>query len=146
MSTEVISASPDTPLDQVVALMERHHIKRVPIMKGKHLVGIITRANLIQALVAVMHDIPESLPSDTAISDQIWNEIDKQKWVPKSAIGLVVRNGYVHLSGVVLDMHEIEALTVLAENVPGVKAVENNIVWCDPMSGVVLGIQQRTPG
>lgn len=146
MSTEVISASPDAPLDKVVRLMERHHIKRVPIMKGKHLVGIISRANLVQALAAVMHDVPESSPSDAAISDLIWKEIDKQKWAPRSAIDLIVRNGYVRLGGVVMDMHEIEALTVLAENIPGVKTVENNIAWCDPMSGVVLENQKQVPG
>ena len=138
MSTKVLSVAPDAPLDEVVKLMERRHIKRVPVMTGKRLIGIISRANLVQALAAVMNDVPETAPSDAAITDRLWNEIEKQKWAPKLAVNLVVRNGYVRLNGVLMDMHEIEALTVLAENVPGVKGVENNIAWCDPMSGLVL--------
>jgi CBS-domain-containing membrane protein len=145
MSTDVISVPPDASLDEVVRLMERHHIKRLPVKTGKWLIGIISRANLLQALAAVMNDVPESSPSDAAISDQLWREIEKAKWAPKSAINLVVHNGNVRLSGVVMSMEEIDALTVLAENTPGVKSVEINIAWCDSMSGYVIeNIRKQT--
>lgn len=138
MSTPLISASPDIPLEAVVRLMEKHRIKRVAVIRDDKLVGILSRANLVHALAAVIQDIPPAAPSDDAILQAIWQELDNTHWAPKGALDIIVRNGVVHINGVVMIAEEINALTVAAENIPGVKEVRNNVAWCDPMSGLVI--------
>jgi CBS domain-containing protein len=143
MSSRLISAAPDTPLEDVVKLMERHHIKRLPILDDGHLVGIISRANLLQALSVVAHDIPSSAASDDEIRARLWNEINTADWAPSGLINIIVRDGVVHLSGMVTTAREREALRVAAENTPGVKSVQSELVWCEPLSGTVVDLSEE---
>jgi CBS domain-containing protein len=138
MSTRVISATPDMPLDEVVRLMEKHHVKRVPVLRDDKLVGIISRANLVHALGAVINEIPATTVSDTSIREQLLTTLDRTAWASKGLIDIIVRNGVVHINGIVMNAEEINALTVAAENIPGVKEVRNDVAWCDPMSGLVI--------
>ncbi|MEC4718094.1 CBS domain-containing protein [Noviherbaspirillum sp. CPCC 100848] len=138
MSTQVIAAAPDTTLDEVVRLMEKHRIKRVPVIRENQLVGIVSRANLVQALGAVIHEIPAAKSSDNDIRTQLLATLEKTTWAPTGMLDIIVRNGVVHINGVVTNAEEINALTVAAENTPGVKEVRNDVAWCDPMSGLVI--------
>ena len=52
MSSDVISVSRDTPLSEVAALMAERRIKRVPVLDGGLLVGIVSRADIVRALAA----------------------------------------------------------------------------------------------
>jgi CBS domain-containing protein len=117
--------------------MERKHIKRVPVLREGKLVGIITRANLLQALASVARNIPAVAQDDSAIRDRILAEMDKLPWRP-AGVSVLVRNGNVDLSGTILDEREREGIRVLVENVSGVRSIHDHIVWIEPQSGMVF--------
>ena len=135
MTDEVRTVTQDAPLEEVVRLMERHHVKRVPVVEAGKIVGIVTRANLLHAMASFVHEIAPVSPEDTAIREQLVAELKKQPWAPVSRIDVTVRNGVVQLSGTITDERQRQALRVVAENIPGVKKVEDYIVWIDPVSG-----------
>jgi CBS-domain-containing membrane protein len=135
MTDEVRTVTQDAPLEDVVRLMERHHIKRIPVVEGQKVVGIVTRANLLHAMASFVSEVAPSSAGDMAIRKQIIAELERQPWAPVISIDVTVRNGVVQLSGVVTDERQRQALRVAAENVPGVKKVEDYIVWIDPVSG-----------
>ena len=66
-------------------------------------------------------------------------ELEHQKWAPVGFLNVIVRNGVVDLWGTITDERERQALIVAAQNTPGVKDVQDHLVWVDPMSGVVIG-------
>ena len=66
-------------------------------------------------------------------------ELEHQKWAPIGFLNVVVRNGVVELWGTITDERERQALVVAAQNIPGVKDVQDHLVWVEPMSGVVIG-------
>jgi CBS domain-containing protein len=148
MTDTVLSVGPDEPLTDVIELMERRRIKRVPVIDQGRLVGIVSRANLVRALLRNMpHPETQSAPSDQEIRDRIMAEIVKQPWGPRAAIDVRVENGVVELHGAVIDDRERPALRVLAENVPGVKEVRDHLVWVEPLSGFVVPADgSPTPG
>ncbi len=138
MTREVVSVTGDTPLDQVVHLMERHRIKRVPVLDGERPVGILSRADLLRALARALDEEPAETLGDDEILERILAELSKVPWVPRDGIEISVKNGIVDLNGVILDEKEREALRVVAENAPGVRAVEDRLVWIEPVSGTVI--------
>jgi CBS domain-containing protein len=138
MTRDLISVTEDTPLDAVVELMERRRIKRVPVLEGDVLVGIVTRADLLHPLLRALEEQPAATQGDDEIRERILVELAKAAWVPKDGFTVTVANGVVDLNGVILDEKEREALRVLAENVPGVRAVEDHVVWIEPVSGIVV--------
>lgn len=138
MSESLHYATPDMPLQQVVDMMERQRIKRVPVLDQGRLVGIITRANLLRALALAAPALPASSPSDQQIRQQLQTELAASAWAPCSMLDVVVQQGEVHLYGTILDGREREALCVAARNTPGVTAVHDHLVWCEPTSGMVV--------
>ena len=135
MSRNPVTITEQTPLETAVGLMERHRIKRLPVVRDGALVGMVTRANLLHALVSLATQ-PKAVGDDAAIRAQILAECDRQSWAPMSNV--VVRNGVVELWGVITDERERQARIVAAENVAGVKAVHDHLVWIEPMSGFVI--------
>jgi CBS domain-containing protein len=146
MTTEVKTVGPATPLEDVVALMEKHRIKRVPVIVHGRLFGIVSRANLMQALMAVSSAIPPTTKSDEEIQARLWADLEKTKWAPVGLINIIVRDGIVHLHGNITDGRERAALCAAAENVPGVKAVQDHLVWCDYTTGTVIEMPEETKG
>jgi CBS domain-containing protein len=136
MAPDVWTVTEETPLGDIVALMEKHRVKRLPVMRGDELVGIVSRANLLRALAGVAGEIAPAPKTDEAIRDRILAELEAQSWVPGDMIDVIVRNGVVELWGTVLDARQRDAARVAAETVPGVKAVKSHIVWVEPMSGM----------
>jgi CBS domain-containing protein len=127
MTPNPVTIAEDTRLDQAVKLMEERRIKRLPVVRGDRVVGILTRANLLHALASVVVTASPSLKDDAAIRDKVLAELDKQSWVPRHLINVVVRNGNVDLWGAMLESHQRQAATVLAQNIPGVKSVHNHL-------------------
>src|SRR5499426_199112 len=121
MTAEPKTITPETPLEEVVGLMERHRIKRLPVVQDGKLVGIVTRANLLHALASVASEVKPAAGDDVTIRERIIAECAKQPWA--SRINVVVRDGVVGLWGVITDDRKRDAFIVAAENVPGVKAV-----------------------
>jgi CBS-domain-containing membrane protein len=145
MTREVISVAEDTALDEIVQLMERRRIKRVPVLDGGSLAGIVSRADLLRALAQTLNERPAGMHSDDEIRERILAELAKAAWVPRDGLSITVSDGVVDLNGVILEEKEREALRVVAENTPGVKAVEDHLVWIEPLSGLVVEPSPEKP-
>jgi hypothetical protein len=102
----------ETPLDEIMALMEQKRIKRLPVMRADKMVGIVSRANLVQALASLARETADTLPSDATLRELVLAEIDKQPWSPGSLINVIVRDGIVELWGTILDERKRQALRV----------------------------------
>jgi CBS domain-containing protein len=137
MTERVFSVTPDTPLSDIVTLMEAKHVKRLPVIEQGRLVGILSRANLMAALVELLCGKPVG-GSDAEIRQQILGEIDRQPWGPRGSVDVSVTDGIVVLKGTITDERTRAALCVTAENMPGVKAVRDHLVWVDTVSGMVV--------
>jgi CBS domain-containing protein len=139
MTPEPVSVSEDTPLEKIVQLIEKKKIRRFPVLRDGQLVGIVTRANLVRAYVKAAQYPSEVNVSDDQIRGRILSEIEKTQWAPTAALEVSVAAGVATLSGTIFDDRERAALKVLAENVPGVRSVCDELVWVEPNSGVVIG-------
>jgi CBS-domain-containing membrane protein len=141
MSTEPLTVSEDDSLETVVELMERHHVKRLPVLRDGKMVGIVSRANLMYALASLARDVTANTGSqsgdDAAIRERIQATLAKQPWAPQ--VNVVVSRGVAELWGTITDERERQALVVATENVAGVSAVRDHLVWVEPMSGMAFG-------
>jgi CBS domain-containing protein len=137
MTKESLTITEDTPIEEIVKTMENHNVKRLPVMRGETLVGIVSRANLLQAVASLAREIPDPTADDDHIRNRVINALEKNDWCP-FGLGVVARDGIVHLSGVITDEHSRQAAIVGAENVAGVKKVHDHLCWVDPMSGMYL--------
>ena len=116
-----------TLIAEVAHILETRRIKRVPVTRDGRLVGIVGRRNLLQAL-AVTLAAPAAATDDRAMRDAFYAALRRQAWAAgPGAINAVVRDGVLHLWGVVPDETLRRALVVAAENVPGVRAVEDHM-------------------
>ena len=138
MTHEVQTLPPDAPLEQLVRLMEHRNIKRVPVVANGKVVGIVTRANLLHAVASFAGEIAPPSAADAAIRERLLAALKDQPWAPVTAVHVTVRNGVVALSGIITDERQRQALRVAAENIPGVKKVEDNMVWVEPVSGMYV--------
>jgi signal-transduction protein with cAMP-binding, CBS, and nucleotidyltransferase domain len=138
MTGRVFTVTPQTPLADFVALMETKHVKRVPVVDQGRLVGIVSRADVMAALVGLLSEQAVGAPTDAEIRDQIIAEIDRQPWGSRESVDVIVTNGIVILKGTIDDERERAALRVAAGNVPGVKAVHDRLVWFDSVSNIVI--------
>lgn len=127
MTRKVVTATPETPLHEVAALLEKNAIKRVPILENGRLVGIVSRANLIQAVATArkLLDIPLS---DTAIRENILSHLKKQPWAHTAMLNVTVNGSVVDLWGVAESAAQRKAIKVAAESTLGVSAVNDNLV------------------
>ncbi len=145
MATDLYTVSEDTPLNEIVRTMEKHNVKRLPVLRGKKIVGIVTRSNLMHALASIARTTPGPAKDDVAIRESLLAELNNEKWAPLALINVVVQNGVVELWGSILDDRQRGALKVIAENIPGVKAVHDHLVWIEPMSGLVMDAKDVVP-
>jgi len=140
MTRSVVSVSPDASLGEVVRVLERHRIKRVPVLDNGKLVGIVSRANLLQALAASAKEVQEVSVDDRTLRDRILAELSSQPWAPDYSDNIVVKTGIVHLWGSVSTESQHQALRVAAESVPGVKGIEDHISVADQFTGGAGGL------
>jgi CBS domain-containing protein len=139
MTPEPYTITEDLPLNEVVTLMETRGIKRVPVIRNKRVVGIVSRANLLQALASLAPTAPGSTLQDATIRQKLMTELEQQKWAPIGLLNVVVQDGVVDLWGSITDERQREAIKVAAQNTDGVKQVRDHLYWTEPMSGVALG-------
>ena len=144
MTTDVRTVDEDTALEDIVELMERHRIKRVPVMCADKMIGIITRSNLMHAMVSMARTAPAEAKNDSTIRERLLAEFKKEQWVPAALINVVVQNGVVELWGAIVDERQRAALKVAAENTPGVKVVKDHLVWIEPTSGIAIEAPENT--
>jgi len=137
MTRDVITASPDIPVGEIATLLERNRIKRVPIVKDGKVVGIVSRANLLHALASLKREkAPTTAPSDSALRERLIAQLNSKTWSRPSLINVTVQDGVVDLWGVVDTQSEKDAIRVLAEVTPGVRAVEDHLMIYPMISGI----------
>jgi CBS domain-containing protein len=137
MTPEPLTISEGTPLETIVALMEKKNVKRLPVLRDDKLVGIVSRANLLQAVASLARDVPDPTADDDQIRNGVIAVLEKADWCP-FGLSVVVRDGIVHLSGVISEERARKAAIVAAENVAGVNKVHDHLCWVDSMSGMYL--------
>ena len=138
MSRKLVTADPQTDLGEIAELMERHRIKRVPVVQDGVPVGIVSRANLLHGLVAYKRSSAGiAAVSDPEIRTALANLLRGASWASLRHVNIVVTGGVVHLWGMVDSEDQRRALNVAAESVPGVKSVEDhlNLNWFANQSG-----------
>jgi CBS domain-containing protein len=145
MTRNPLVVSEDTTLEEIVRLMEKNRVKRLPVMRNDRLVGIVTRANLLQAVASMARDVPDPTADDDHIRERIISAISNADWRP---IGLqvTVRNGVVHLHGIVINPNSRQAAIVAAENISGVKQVHDHLCFVDTYSGFYVESSEDIAG
>jgi CBS domain-containing protein len=137
MTLDPVTIAEDTALNEIVKIMERKGIKRLPVLRNGELIGIVTRANLLQAVASLARGAPQPSAGDDEMRRQILESIEKESWCP-AGFNVLVRNGIAELSGIITDDRQRGAAVVAAKNVSGVKAVHDHLCWVDTMSGTVI--------
>jgi len=140
--SEVMTKSPltiteDTALEEIVELMEKNNVKRLPVIRGDKVVGIVSRANLLQAVASLAREVPDPTADDDHIRNRVIDAMEKNDWCP-FGLSVIVKDGIVHLSGVITEERSRQAAVVAAETVQGVKQVHDHLCWVDTMSGMYL--------
>jgi CBS domain-containing protein len=128
MTTKVVSVGEDTPISDIATLLERHRIKRVPVIRDGKVIGVISRSNLIQALASTIAEQSENGAEDRAIRNELLDRLGHQDWTDFGGRNVIVTDAVVHLWGLVGSEAERHALVALAENVPGVKQVSDEMI------------------
>lgn len=128
---EVMSAPPivvdeETPVEEIARMLEERRIKRVPVVRDGTLVGVVSRADLLRGLAVARPAPPIHAPDDRAVRAAILAEMKREKWPTASVVNVVVSDGVAHFWGLLGADEDRRALQVLAENVPGVKGVEDH--------------------
>jgi len=127
MSKPVVTVQEDDKLGHVADVMAKHKVKRVPVLRGDFVVGIVSRANLLQALLSRDPQGAGSHPSDDQIRREVEAVVGKQAWTSPWPTNILVSAGVVHLWGFVASEAACDAYRVAAENVAGVKKVKNHL-------------------
>lgn len=141
MTLDPCTVTEDATLEDLVQLMEHNNVKRLPVMRGDQIVGIVTRSNLLQAVAELAREVPDPTADDDHIRNHIITSIEKADWGP-FGLGVIVRAGNVHLSGIITNERSRQAAIVAAENVAGVTTVHDHLCWVEPMSGMYLNSQE----
>jgi CBS domain-containing protein len=137
MTRDVLSVTEDTPVADIAILLETNRIKRVPVLRDGKLVGIVSRANLVRALAMTITEAAnEGQIDDRSIREKLLAELKAQKWAEVSPANVTVKDGVVHLWSSYLSEEEKGALVVAAENISGVRRVEDHM---RPVPAYLLG-------
>ena len=140
--SEVMTKSPltiteDTALAEIVQTMEKNHVKRLPVVRGNQVVGIVSRANLLQAVATLARQVPDPTADDDHIRNRVIDAIEKHDWCP-FGLNVIVKDGIVHVSGVITEESSRQAAMVATESIDGVKKIYDHLCWVDAMSGMYL--------
>jgi CBS-domain-containing membrane protein len=127
MSQNLVTATPETPLAEIASLLEKHAIKRVPIVSAGKLVGIVSRANLLQAVASRPGQLKIE-QTDEELRKLITARLEAQPWAHTYRLNVTVTDGVAEIWGMTRSDAERRAIRVAAENTPGVRSVKDNLV------------------
>jgi CBS domain-containing protein len=137
MTRSVITATPETSLSDIATLLEKNRIKRVPIVRDEKVVGIVSRANLVQALASVpTTDATAMRSSDKEVRDEVLSRLNGELWRP-SMLNVTVHDGTVDLWGFVTSDDEKKAARIAVEGIPGVKSINDHLTIPEPVTAIV---------
>jgi CBS domain-containing protein len=126
MTRHVLTVTEETPLEEAVSMMERHQIKRLPVMRGRHVVGIVSRANLLHALGMVLQGAVPTTATDKKIEQSVNKTLHTLSWSGRRP-HFSVRDGIVDIFWIgSSEDWERQGLRVAVENLEGVKKVRDN--------------------
>jgi CBS domain-containing protein len=145
MTEEVVSVASDANLEEVVETMEKHRIKRVPVTEGGRVIGVVSRSDLLRALVGRAREETPTATDDRSIRAAILDALDNASWAPMTTLNVTVAEGVVDVWGTITNDDERRAICVIAENTPGVKAVHDHLVYVEPYSGTVIEAPDDKP-
>jgi CBS domain-containing protein len=128
MSRCVVAVRDDADLRDVADVLDRHRIKRVPVLQGGCLVGIITRGDLVRALSQAQIDKGAKRTADAALHKALYRRIRAQPWINESYVTVAVNDGVVDLCGFVETPDQHDALRALVERTEGVRGVADKVV------------------
>jgi CBS domain-containing protein len=138
MTVDVITVGADASLEEVVEAMERHRIKRMPVTEKNRVIGVVSRADLLRALVVAERREPPIATDDRSIRAAILDALDAQSWTPLTTLNVTVADRVVDIWGTITNEDERRAICVIAENTPGVQRVNDHLVYVEPYSGTVV--------
>jgi CBS domain-containing protein len=138
MTHDVLTVDATSPLTDIVALMEEHRVKRVPVLDGDRVAGVVSRADLLRALSVAARERGAVAADDATIRDRLLTTLSRESWAPKTTLNVTVVNGAVDLWGTISNDQERRAICVMAENTPGVKKVIDHLVFVEAYTGTVI--------
>jgi CBS domain-containing protein len=140
MSEAVVTVDEGAPLSEVVSVMQGKHVKRIPVMAGAMLVGMVSRVDLLRALAGSFDEAAgDTAASDATIRAGVLAEFGRQSWAARDGVCVTVAHGVVDLDGVIFHEEERSAMRVAAQNIRGVTGVRDHMVWVEPNSGMTFG-------
>ena len=137
MTRNVETIGEDSDLSEAVDRMIRRRIKRLPVLRGQSVIGVIARSDLLKGLLAAT---PRATGphSDAEIKAAIHAELDKLDWAPRASVRVEVQDGAVTFDGAITDERLRDGLKVIAENTPGCVSVHDHMAWIEPNSGFFM--------
>ena len=144
MTRDVETIGEDSELSEAVDRMIRRRVRRLPVLRGDTLVGVVSRSDLLKGLLAATPST-SGAHSDAEIKAAIQAELDKLDWAPRASVRVEVQSGSVTFGGSIIDERLRGALKVIAENIPGCVAVHDHMAWIEPNSGVVIPSEGDDP-
>lgn len=135
MTAPVVTVSDDTPVHEVVDLMERHGIKRMPVVRDKKIIGIVSRADLLRGLALEAKLMPAASAEDFALRERVLEALATVPKIGWSAINVLVKRGSVELRGATTDPALQKRLVAAARDVTGVNEINDRLVVVGPESG-----------
>ncbi|MGZ5872603.1 MAG: CBS domain-containing protein [Bradyrhizobium sp.] len=126
MTPNPLTVAEGAPLDQVVRIMESNNVKRLPVMRGDRMVGIVTRSDFVAAVASLAHSVPGPSADDDHIRGAVMAAMRQAPWRP-CRLNVTVRDGIVSVRGVIKNESARKAAIVAAENVAGVREVQDHL-------------------
>jgi CBS domain-containing protein len=145
MTEDVLSIAQDSPLEEVVSMMESNRIKRMPVTADGKVVGVVSRSDLLRALIGRARTSEPLATDDRTIRTAILNALEAQSWAPMTTLNVTVANATVDIWGTITNEEERHAICVVVENTAGVKAIHDHLVYIEPYTGTVIEAPDETP-
>lgn len=128
MSKAVVTIAENTNLADIAQLLEERRIKRVPVIRQSRIVGIVSRANLLQGLAAAAEQSPMiSGDDDHQIRAAVLNRLRNETDVDLASVNVTIGSGVAHIWGTAMSEAQKDAIRVAIESTPDVTRVEDHL-------------------
>jgi CBS domain-containing protein len=138
MIEDVVTIPQSAELESVVELMEQHRIKRLPVTADGRVVGVVSRSDLLRALIGRARKAEPLAGGDRAIRSAIMAALEGQSWAPMTTLNVTVQDGVADIWGTITNEQERHGIRVVVDNTPGVKTVHDHLVYIEPYTGTVI--------
>lgn len=146
MTEDVLTVADNATLEDVVATMEKNRVKRLPVTKDGHVVGIVSRSDLLRALIGRVRDAAPIANDDRSIREAILASLNEKPWAPRTSLNVTVNKGVADIWGSITNENERAAIRIAVENTPGVASVHDHLVYIEPYTGTVIESPDDQPG